>query len=82
MSTIMHHCALSNYNIENMINEDPEGIKAILHKMIHEPIDSFDDQGDEIAAMEVATLCDILKDKKNYELLKKNNILNDDDINK
>ena len=78
----MHHCALSNYNIENMINEDPEGIKAILHKMIHEPIDSFDDQGDEIAAMEVATLCDILKDKKNYELLKKNNILNDDDINK
>ena len=82
VSTIMHHCALSNYNIENMINEDPDGIKAILHKMIHEPIDSFDDQGDEIATMEVVTLCDILKDKKNYELLKKNNILNDDDINR
>ena len=82
ISTILHNCSLSNYNIENMIKNEPEEIKTILHKMINEPITTLDDGGREIAETEVATLCEILKDKDNYKTLLKGNIINDDDIKK
>ena len=34
LSTIFNNASKNNYNIENMINDDPEGIKNLLKKMI------------------------------------------------
>ena len=49
-----------------MINEDPEGVKNLLKKMIYDPVKSLDNGGEEIAEKEVDTLCNILKDRNNY----------------
>ena len=64
-----------------MINNDPQGIKALLNQMINNPVKSLDDGGQEIAETEVDTLCNILKDKNNYKALPKGDLLNDDEIN-
>ena len=33
LSTLFNNASKNNYNIENMINDDPEGIKNLLKKM-------------------------------------------------
>ena len=65
-----------------MINDDPEGIKNLLKKMINDPVKTLDDGGEEIAEKEVDTLCNILKDRNNYKSLASKNLITDDDINK
>ena len=82
LSTLFNNASKNNYNIENMINDDPEGVKNLLKKMIHDPVKTLDNGGQEIAEKEVDTLCNILKDRNNYKALANNNLINDDDINK
>ena len=36
LSTLFNNAAKSNYNVENMINNDKDGMKALLNKMIKE----------------------------------------------
>ena len=82
LSTLFNNASKNNYNIENMINDDPEGIKNLLKKMINDPVKTLDDGGEEIAEKEVDTLCNILKDRNNYKSLASKNLITDDDINK
>ena len=82
LSKLFNNSTKSNYNVENMINNDKEGINLLLNKMINEPIKSLDDGGRDIAETEVDTLCNILKDKNNCESLFKSELLNDEVINK
>ena len=82
LSTLFNNASKSNYNIENMINNDPQGIKALLDKMINDPVKSLDNGGREIAETEVDTLCNLLKDRNNYRALSKGDLLNEDDVNK
>ena len=82
LSTLFNNASKNNYNIENMINDDPEGVKNLLKKMIHDPVKSLDDGGEEIAEKEVDTLCNILKDRNNYKSLISKNLITDDDLNK
>ena len=56
LSSLFNNASKSNYNIENMINNDPQGIKALLNQMINNPVKSLDDGGQEIAETEVDTL--------------------------
>ena len=82
LSTIFNNASKNNYNIENMINDDPEGVKNLLKKMIHDPVKTLEDGGDDIAEKEVDTLCNILKDNNNYKALTAKNLITDDDIKK
>ena len=82
LATIFNNASKNNYNIENMINDDPEGVKNLLKKMIHDPVKTLEDGGDDIAEKEVDTLCNILKDKNNYKALTSKNLITDDDVNK
>jgi hypothetical protein len=82
LSSLFNNASKSNYNIENMINNDPQGIKALLNQMINNPVKSLDDGGQEIAETEVDTLCNILKDRNNYKALSKGDLLTEDDVNK
>ena len=82
LSTLFNNATKSNYNVENMINNDKDGMKALLNKMINDPVKSLDDGGREIAETEVDTLCNILKDRNNYKALSKGDLLNEDDVNK
>ena len=82
LATLFNNASKNNYNIENMINEDPETLKKILQNMIHNPVKSLDDGGKEIAQKEVDTLLNILHDRNIYKALKNKNLINDDDINK
>ena len=82
LSTLFNNASKNNYNIENMINEDPEGVKNLLKKMIHDPVKTLDDGGEEIAEKELDTLCNILKDRNNYKALVSKNLITDDDLKK
>ena len=82
LSTIFNNASKNNYNIEDLINGDPDGVKDLLKKMIHDPVKTLEDGGDDIAEKEVDTLCNILKDKNNYNALTSKNLITDDDINK
>ena len=82
LATVFNNASKNNYNIENMINDDPDGVKSLLKKIIHDPVKSLDDGGEEIAEKEVETLCNILKDRNNYRSLASKKIITDDDINK
>ena len=75
LSNLLNNASKSNYNIENMINNDPQGIKALLDNMINNPVQSLDDGGQDIAENEVDTLCNILKDRNNYKALTKGDLL-------
>ena len=82
LSSLFNNVSQSNYNVENMINNDPQGMKALLHKLINDPVKSLDDGGKEIAENEVDTLCNILKDNNNYKALTKGDLITEDDVNK
>ena len=80
LAKLFNNASQSNYNIENIINNDPQGMKLILDKMINHPVESLDDGGRDIAETEVDTLCNILKDNNNYKALAKGKIITDDMI--
>ena len=82
LAQLFNNAAQSNYNIESMINNDAQGIKALLNKMINNPVESLDDGGREIAETEVDTLCNMLKDRNNYKALSKGDLITDDDVEK
>jgi hypothetical protein len=81
LSNLFNNASKNNYNIENMINEDPEGVKNLLKKMIYDPVKSLDNGGEEIAEKEVDTLCNILKDRNNYKALSSKDLIKDEDLN-
>ena len=65
-----------------MINDDAQGIKNILDKIINDPVKSLDDGGRDVAENEVETLCNLLKDDNNYNALVKGDILTKPNMNK
>ena len=80
LSNLFNNASKNNYNIENMINEDPEGVKNLLKKMIYDPVKTLDNGGEEIAEKEVDTLCNILKDRNNYKALTDKDLIKDEDL--
>ena len=82
LSNLFKNATKSNYNIDNLINNDPQGIKALLNKMINDPVKSLDNGGAEIAENEVEALCNLLKDRNNYKALSKGDLITDNEINK
>ena len=75
LSSLFNNATKSNYNIENIINNDPQGMKSLLHKLINDPVTTLDNGGKEIAKNEVDTLCNILKDRNNYNALSKGDLI-------
>ena len=82
LATLFNNAAQSNYNIENMINNDPQLMKNILDVMINKPVTKLEDGGREIAEKEVDSIYNILKDTNNYKLLSKNDLITDEQIAK
>jgi hypothetical protein len=82
LSQLIKNALKSNYNVESMINDDPQGIKSILDKIINDPVKSLDDGGRDVAENEVETLCNLLKDDNNYNALVKGDILTKPNMNK
>lgn len=75
LSNLLNNGSKSNYNIEHMINNDPEGIKALLDNMINNPFKSLDDGGQDNAENKVDTFYNILKERNNYKALTKGDLL-------
>ena len=82
LSQLIKNALKSNYNVESMINDDAQGIKNILDKIINDPVKSLDDGGRDVAENEVETLCNLLKDDNNYNALVKGDILTKPNMNK
>ena len=79
ISNLLKNALKSNYNVESLINDDPQGIKMILDKIINNPMKSLDDEDNrKIAENEVEALCNLLKDDNNYKSLIKGDILTHD----
>ena len=82
LAKLFNNATKNNYNIENMIDNDPQGIKALLAKLINDPVKTLDNGGNEIAETEVDTLCNLLKERNNYRELSKNNLITEDQVQK
>ena len=82
LSTMFNNATLSNYNVDNMITNNPSGLKSLLNTIINNPVKGSDDVCYDIAKNEIDTLCNVLKDSNNYRALIKGGILNPNDIKK
>ncbi len=76
LAKLFNNFTLLNYNIENMINNDPPGMKALLDKMINDSVKSLDNGGADIADTKVNSLYNLVKQRNNYKALSKGNIIN------
>ena len=76
LAKLFNNCTQLNYNIENMINNDPPEMKALLDKMINDSVKSLDKGGSDIAETEVNSLYNLLKERNNYKALSKGNLIN------
>ena len=82
LSKLFNNATKNNYNVENMIENDPQGMKALLNRLIDDPVKTLDDGGREIAENEVETLCNLLKERNNYKALSKDNLITEGQIQK
>ena len=80
LAKLFNNCTQLNNNIENMINNDPPGMKALLDKMINDSVKSLDKGGADIAETEVNSLYNLLKERNNYKALSKGNLINNNQI--
>ena len=85
LSNIFKNALKSNYDVESLINDDPKGIKALLDKIVKEPLKEINDEDEDakkVAENEVDCLCNLLKDDNNLKALQKGDILTQEHINK
>ena len=82
LAKLFNNATKNNYNIENMIDNDPQGMKALLDKMINDPVKTLENGGADIAETEVETLCNLLKETNNYRAFTRNKLITENQIQK
>ena len=82
LSVIFNNISKSNYNIESLINSDPDLIKLLFIKVLSHSITTNENNGIIISKIEISTINNIIKDIDNYKSLLNKNIINEEDFKK
>ena len=82
LSLIFNNISKSNYNIENLIDSDPNSIKLIFIKVLSHTITSKEENGINVAKTEISTVANVIKDNNNLKNLLNKNIILEEDISK